>query len=129
MRDMVSFQMDSCAQQRHLVANGSVQYLTPLQYIFNNFEPLLNSVLVVVMVPISNNFIFPVLGHYLPNMRKRMGVGCVLLLAAAVTLTLLELNISESPLTRFYWFILPIFLYTAAEVATVIAGNTVYWQK
>ena len=108
--------MSSCA---HLYFNTTEKTPTIIaeSYLLTYLEPLLNSFFVLLLIPVCNNVIAPLMGLYWPNMRKRIGLGAILILLAAAVSTLLELNAAENLLNRNLWFILPVFLTAVAEVS------------
>ena len=116
LRDMVKHQMRSCS---YLYFNTTEQTPTIIaeNYLLTYLEPLLNSFFVLLLLPVCNNIVAPLMGFYWPNMRKRVGLGFVLILLAAITSTLLEFNGAGSLLDRNLWFILPVFLTAIAEVS------------
>ena len=117
MRSVMSYQMSSCA---HLYFNTTEKTPTIIaeKYLLTYLEPLLNPLFVLLLIPVCNNVIAPVMGLYWPNMRKRIGLGVILIVLAAAVSTLLELNATKITLSnKNLLFILPVFLTAAAEVS------------
>ena len=116
---MQTFQLSGCVESKFKpsvnVVVSSVEH-----YVFGAIEALVNSLFVIILIPICNNFLFPIVGQYMPNMKKRIGFGVIVILLASVTMLLLELTVDESQTTRMAWFILPIFLVSLADVSTAI---------
>ena len=116
---MQTFQLSGCVESKFKpsvnVVVSSVEH-----YVFGAIEALVNSLFVIILIPICNNFLFPIVGQYMPNMKKRIGFGVIIILLASVTMLLLELTVDESRTTRMAWFILPIFLVSLADVSTAI---------
>ena len=122
---MQAFQLSGCVESKFKpsvnVVVSSVEH-----YVFGAIEALVNSLFVIILIPICNNFLFPIVGQYMPNMKKRIGFGVIVILLASVTMLLLELTVDESQTTRMAWFILPIFLVSLAEVSTAIPCEYTY---
>ena len=115
VRSMQAFQLSRCVYSKFKPPVNPVE-----DYVFGVIETLVNSFFVITLIPICNNFLFPIVGHYMPNMKKRIGFGIIIILLASVTMLLLELTVNESQIKRMAWFILPIFLVSLAEVSTSI---------
>lgn len=80
----MSFQMQDCLKN---VSDTSADSLDII-YIFSKASEFCGNILVLVFLPLWNHLLFPMLGHYLPNTRKRIGFGMVAsLLAGAVAIT------------------------------------------
>ena len=54
-------------------------------------QNLINPITIIVFVPFLNNMLFPLLGNYMPNMRKRIAIGIVLIIVAAALRALTEM--------------------------------------
>ena len=118
---MVSYQISHCAMNAsQTILTGSISAHEVEVYIFNLFQAILNWFFVILFVPICNSLLFPLLGFYLPNMRKRIGFGTSLLLISSVVSVFLELNTQEDPVFRIVWFVLIVFMVSFAEVSTAI---------
>ena len=116
VRSMQKYQLSVCVNSKF---KSSV--LSSVEgYVFSAVEAIMNAFFVVILIPICNNVLFPIVGQYMPNMKKRIGLGIIVILLASVTMLLLELTVNESQTTRMVWFILPIFLVSLAEVSTAI---------
>ena len=123
---MSGHQMENCATiLESTIVNKTPAMIEAEGYVLGNLESLLNNVFIILLVPLCNSLLFPLLGFYLPNMRKRIGFGVIVLVLTSVTTTFLELNEWESQESRLFWFILPVFFVSFAEVSTVIPRKCV----
>ena len=122
---MQSYQIVSCANfashanSTASQAEVSIEVAETLQKV----ETRLSSIFVIILIPIFNNLIIPIVGQYMPNMKKMIGLGIIVILLASVTMLLLELDVSKSQTTRMAWFILPIFLVSLPDMATSIPSK------
>ena len=115
---MVVSHMNTCAKVHFNTTEKTPIYtIIAEKFLLTYLEPLLNSFFVLLLIPVCNNIIAPLMGFYWPNMRKRIGLGVLLIVLAAAISALLELNATKTPLSRNLWFILPVFLTAAAEVS------------
>lgn len=82
---------------------------------------LIDSVLILILVPLWNNIVFPLLGHYVPNTRKRLGVG-ILLGAVAMLLAgvMYAFTIGTDFLSRL--FFIPLVIMIVAESLVFVPG-------
>ena len=118
---MSGHQIENCASIIEATMINKTSAVSEAEgYVLGNLESLLNTVFIILLVPLCNSFLFPLLGFYLPNMRKRIGFGVIVLVLTSVATTFLELNVWESPEIRLLWFVLPVFLVSFAEVSTII---------
>ena len=118
---MQTYQLSGCVSSKFKSFVNPGPVVSSVEgYVFGAAESLVNSFFVIILIPICNNFLFPIVGQYMPNMKKRIGLGIIVILLASVTMLLLELTVNQSQTTRMAWFILPIFLVSLAEVSTAI---------
>jgi MFS family permease len=90
----------------------------PIAYIQDRFTFLGQNVVVVILVPLWNNIIFPLMGHYLPNTRKRVGIGlalgCLACIVSVIIPAVLKIHYS------WYWLCIPTVLIGIAETSVYI---------
>lgn len=90
--NMVTLQLQECIQNptgEDDARNSVVIFIQQSLYV------LYDSTLILFLLPVWSNLIFPLLGHYHPNTRKRMGVGLAIGLLGSLIAALLELNPSS----------------------------------
>ena len=51
---------------------------------------IFNVVVILMTIPLLDQFLYPFLRHYVPNMLKRIGIGYILLIVSAMLLILYE---------------------------------------
>ena len=117
----MSYQISHCAMNASkTILTRSTSAHEVEMYIFDLFQAILNWFFVILLVPICNSLLFPLLGFYLPNMRKRIGFGIFLVLISSVMSIFLEFNTRQDPVFRIGWFVLLVFMVSFAEVSTAI---------
>ena len=118
---MVSYQISHCAMNAsQTILTGSISAHEVEIYTFDLFQAILNCFFVILLVPLCNSLLFPLLGFYVPNMRKRIGFGISLVLISSVMSIFLEFNTRQDPVFRILWFVLIVFMVSFAEVSTAI---------
>lgn len=84
----------------------------------------IDSSLMVVLLPVWNLVLLPVLGHYAPNTRKRVGFGSILgvigILAAAIIAQV------DSNKNLVYYMLLPLIIIVIGETFAVVPGTCIY---
>lgn len=95
------------------------------QYILTQFSFFAINCVVIVFLPIWNNIAFPLLRHYVPNTRKRIGIGMgfsILACIASAAISYYINYVSPKVLTgqNFCWLLLPTVIIGIAETAVYI---------
>ena len=91
-------------------------------FIQQSLYVLYDSTLILFLLPVWSNLIFPLLGHYLPNTRKRMGVGLAIGLLGSLIAALLELNPSSSESIRVSLLFIPSAVVVIGESLVFVPG-------
>ena len=96
----MSWEMQSCIEFSVAVNSSKVG----LDYVFSKLSDLSNNILILLSLPIWNHLVFPLLGHYLPNTRKRIGLGMAVSLFAGVV-AILSSKMPLMPEKKYLYFL------------------------
>lgn len=95
-------------------------------YLLQNLIILVNVLTIMILIPLLNHIVYPLLDNYTPNMRKRIGIGTFLAIPLAVSLVLIEgfeVHTGLDASVQIYSFIFPAVLLSVSEVFTYVTGT------
>jgi len=95
-------------------------------YLLQNLIILVNVLTIMILIPLLNHIVYPLLDNYTPNMRKRIGIGTFLAIPLAVSLVLIEgfeVHTGLVASVHIYSFIFPAVLLSVSEVFTYVTGT------
>jgi len=117
---MMSYQMKNLA----VMVTGSTTSRDT--YLLQNLTILVNVLTIMILIPLLNHIVYPLLDNYTPNMRKRIGIGTFLAIPLAVSLVLIEgfeVHTGLDASVQIYSFIFPAVLLSVSEVFAYVTGT------
>ena len=117
---MISYQMKNLAVRiTDQTSSGNV-------FLLQSLLILVNVVTIMIIIPLLNHIVYPLLDNYTPNMRKRIGIGTFLAIPVAVSLVLIEgfeVHARLDASVQIYSLILPAVLLSISEVFAYVTGT------
>lgn len=94
-----------------------------LSYLQSQLGTITINMVVVLFVPFWNNLIFPLMSHYLPNSRKRIGFGLAISTVALIVAAVIQNRISSGSDELEKWLVLPTIAFGIAETSVFIPSG------
>ena len=139
--DGLGYQVGKITPVKVFARTTGMQFCSPAQY----YSWILDSLLIILLIPLLDQVIYPILGEFTPSMLRRIGIGfCAVILCCAFELGIENAVVSTisrhdnstscdhdnhnllTVFTGYYLLLiitLPVLLVTLAEICGTVSGE------